>query len=64
MTRPIQKVLFIEPRSPREHIFSRVAIPRLGSLLLGTILEQQGIKVKVVIEEMSTPNYRIPGLPT
>ena len=64
MTRPIQKVLFIEPRSPREHIFSRVAIPRLGSLLLGTILEQQGMKVKVVIEEMSTPNYRIPGLPT
>jgi radical SAM superfamily enzyme YgiQ (UPF0313 family) len=57
MTRPIQKVLFIEPRSPREHIFSRVAIPRLGSLLLGTILQQQGMEVKVVIEEMSTPNY-------
>jgi radical SAM superfamily enzyme YgiQ (UPF0313 family) len=57
MTRSIQKVLFIEPRSPREHIFSRVAIPRLGSLLLGTILEQQGIKVKVVIEEISTPHY-------
>jgi radical SAM superfamily enzyme YgiQ (UPF0313 family) len=58
MTRPIQKVLFIEPRSPREHIFSRVVIPRLGSLLLGTILQEQGIEVKVVIEEMSTPDYR------
>jgi radical SAM superfamily enzyme YgiQ (UPF0313 family) len=58
MTRPIQKVLFIEPRSPQEHIFSRVAIPRLGSLLLGTILEQQGLKVKVVIEEISTPKYQ------
>ena len=58
MTRPIQKVLFIEPRSPQEHIFSRVAIPRLGSLLLGTILQQQGMEVKVVIEEMSAPNYR------
>ena len=57
MARPIQKVLFIEPRSPQEHIFSRVAIPRLGSLLLGTILEQQGLEVKVVIEEMSTPKY-------
>jgi radical SAM superfamily enzyme YgiQ (UPF0313 family) len=57
MDRPIQKVLFIEPRSPQEHIFSRVAIPRLGSLLLGTILEQQGLEVKVVIEEMSTPKY-------
>ena len=58
MTRSIQKVLFIEPRSPQEHIFSRVAIPRLGSLLLGTILQQQGMEVKVVIEEMSAPNYR------
>jgi len=59
MTRPIHKVLFIEPRSPREHIFSRVAIPRLGSLLLGTILQQQGMEVKVVIEEISTPDYPI-----
>ena len=57
MTRTIQNVLFIEPRSPQEHIFSRVAIPRLGSLLLGTILEQQGLGVKVVIEEMTTPQY-------
>ncbi|MHB9072423.1 MAG: B12-binding domain-containing radical SAM protein [Desulfobaccales bacterium] len=57
MTRPIKKVLFIEPRSPREHIFSRVAIPRLGSLLLGSILEQQGIEVKVVVEEIETPDY-------
>ena len=45
MARPIHKVLFIEPRSPQEHIFSRVAIPRLGSLLLGTLLQQQGIEV-------------------
>jgi radical SAM superfamily enzyme YgiQ (UPF0313 family) len=58
MARPIRKMLFIEPRSPREHIFSRVAIPRLGSLLLGTILQQQGIEVKVVVEEISTPDYR------
>ncbi|OGP71480.1 MAG: hypothetical protein A2Y80_07680 [Deltaproteobacteria bacterium RBG_13_58_19] len=58
MGRPIKKVLFIEPRSPRPHIFSRVAIPRLGTVLLGTILKQQGIEVKVVIEEIATPDYR------
>jgi radical SAM superfamily enzyme YgiQ (UPF0313 family) len=58
MVRPIQKVLFIEPRSPQEHIFSRVAIPRLGSLLLGTILQRQGKEVKVVIEEISAPDYQ------
>lgn len=58
MARPIKKVLFIEPRSPRPHIFSRVVIPRLGSVLLGTILQRQGLEVKVVIEEISTPDYR------
>ncbi|HEY9074181.1 MAG TPA: radical SAM protein [Desulfobaccales bacterium] len=57
MARPMNKILFIEPRAPREHIFSRVAIPRLGSLLLGTILQQQGLEVKVVVEEMSAPDY-------
>jgi radical SAM superfamily enzyme YgiQ (UPF0313 family) len=55
---PINKILFIEPRSPREHIFSRVVIPRLGSLLLGTILRNQGRQVKVIIEERETPDYR------
>jgi radical SAM superfamily enzyme YgiQ (UPF0313 family) len=53
----MKKILFIEPRAPREHIFSRVAIPRLGSLLLGTILKRRGLEVKVVIEEMSAPDY-------
>ncbi len=57
MARPINKVLFIEPRAPRQHIFSRVAIPRLGSVLLGTILQGQGLEVKVVIEEISAPDY-------
>jgi len=57
MARPLKKVLFIEPRAPRQHIFSRVAIPRLGSVLLGTILQRQGMEVKVVIEEISAPDY-------
>jgi radical SAM superfamily enzyme YgiQ (UPF0313 family) len=57
MARALKKVLFIEPRAPRPHIFSRVVIPRLGSVLLGTILKQQGLEVKVVIEEISTPDY-------
>jgi radical SAM superfamily enzyme YgiQ (UPF0313 family) len=53
---PIRKVLFIEPRNPRPHIFSRVAIPRLGSVLLATILRNQGIEVKVVVEEINQPH--------
>ena len=58
MARPIKKVLFIEPRAPREHIFSRVAIPRLGTVLLGTILQRQGLEVKVVIEDVAAPDFR------
>jgi radical SAM superfamily enzyme YgiQ (UPF0313 family) len=57
MSRPINKVLFIEPRAPRPHIFSRVAIPRLGPVLLGTILQRRGMEVKVIIEEISQPDY-------
>lgn len=52
MPRPINKILFIEPKNPRPHIFSRVSIPRLGSVLLGTILQQQGYEVKVIVEEI------------
>lgn len=58
MARPIKKVLFIEPRAPRPHIFSRIVIPRLGSVLLGTILQNHGLEVKVVVEEMAQPDYR------
>jgi len=35
-----------------------VAIPRLGSVLLGTILQNQGVEVKVVVEEIAQPDYR------
>jgi len=58
MSRPIQRVLFIEPRAPRPHIFSRVVIPRLGAVLLGTILKRQGLDVKVIVEEIEQPDYR------
>jgi len=57
MVRPIKKILFIEPRAPRQHIFSRVAIPRLGTVLLGTILQAQGYEVRVVIEDVSAPDF-------
>lgn len=57
MSHHIKKVLFIEPRAPRPHIFSRVAIPRLGPVLLGTIMQHQGLEVKVVVEEIDAPDY-------
>ena len=50
-----QRIILIEPRSPVEHVFSRARIPRLGTILLGTILRNQGYEARVLIEETSGP---------
>ena len=51
----IHRFLLIEPRSPAEHVFSRARIPRLGTILLGTMLRNQGYEARVIIEETSGP---------
>lgn len=48
-TRP--KIIFIEPKSPNLHIYSKFVIPRLGSLILGTIMKQMDWEVQVILEE-------------
>ncbi|MDI6782943.1 MAG: radical SAM protein, partial [bacterium] len=53
----MKKIIFIEPRSPSAHIFSLTVIPRLGTLLLGTILKQHGYEVRVYIEDMTRIDY-------
>jgi len=49
----INKIAFIEARSPGEHIYSKFPIPRLGAVLLGTILKNQGYTVKVFVEDIA-----------
>jgi len=49
---PIRKIAFIEPRSPGAHVYSRWGLPRLGTLVLGTILERAGYDVSVYIEDV------------
>jgi radical SAM superfamily enzyme YgiQ (UPF0313 family) len=51
----MKNIYFIEAKSPGSHIFSRTALPRLGSILLGTILKNRGYNVKVFIEDIATP---------
>ena len=46
-----KKIVFIEPKSPNLHIFSVFVIPRLGTLILGTIMKKMGWEVEVFIEE-------------
>ncbi len=45
------KIVFIEPKSPNLHIFSVFVIPRLGTLILGTIMKKMGWDVEVILEE-------------
>jgi radical SAM superfamily enzyme YgiQ (UPF0313 family) len=47
-----KKIVLIEVKSAGVHVFSRVRIPRLGAMLLGTILHQKGYEVKVYIEDI------------
>jgi len=52
MKRALRKLVFIEPKSTHLHIYSRVCIPRLGSVLLATIMRTKGYEVSVYIEDI------------
>jgi len=52
MRRTLKKLVFVEPKSTHLHIYSRVCIPRLGSVLLGTIMRAKGYDVRVYIEDI------------
>ena len=52
MNRKLRKFVFVEPKSTHLHVYSRVTIPRLGSVLLGTIMRNKGYDVRVYIEDI------------
>ncbi len=49
---PIKKIVFIEPRSPGNHVYTKWGLPRLGTLTLGAILKQAGFDVTIFIEDI------------
>ena len=54
----IKDVIFIEPRSPGLHVFSRYKLPRLGLPLIGALLERElGIRVKIFFQETMRVNW-------
>jgi radical SAM superfamily enzyme YgiQ (UPF0313 family) len=53
----IKKVYFIEAKSPGAHIYSRTPLPRLGTILLATILSGKGYLSRVFIEDISEPDW-------
>lgn len=45
------RITFVEPKAPGLHIFSRIRLPRLGPVLLATILKRAGHDARVALEE-------------
>ena len=51
------KIVFIEPRSTRSTVYSKIPMPLLGPVYLGTILRNRGHQVTVYKEDIFTPDY-------
>ncbi len=55
----MKKIVLIEPKAPNLHIFSQFALPRLGTLLLGTIMKRRGWEVELFVEEVRKVDYSL-----
>jgi len=53
----IKRISFIEAGTPGLHIFSKFPIPRLGAVLLSTILRERGYEVRTFIEDLAAPDW-------
>lgn len=51
------KIIFIEPRAKEANVYSKLSIPLLGPVYLGTILKKRGHEVEIYNEDISTPDY-------
>jgi radical SAM superfamily enzyme YgiQ (UPF0313 family) len=55
----LRKVTLIEPKAPGYHVYVRTPIPRLGLPILGAILKNRGIDVKVFHQETGPIDYGV-----
>jgi radical SAM superfamily enzyme YgiQ (UPF0313 family) len=53
------KIVFIEPQAPNLHIFSQFPLPRLGVLILGTMMKQRGWDVEVYVEDLRRIDFDV-----
>mgnify|MGYP005837752743 FL=1 len=54
----IRKVTLVEPQPPGYHVYSRIALPRLGLPILGAMLKQRGIDVTIYCQAFTRLDYR------
>ena len=45
------KMIFIEPKAPNLHIFSKFTLPRLGSFILASMMQKRGWDVEIIVEQ-------------
>ena len=53
----IKKISFIEAGSPGLHIFSKFPLPRLGAVLLSTMVRDRGYNTRVFVEDVAEPDW-------
>ncbi|OGD11621.1 MAG: radical SAM protein [Candidatus Aminicenantes bacterium RBG_13_62_12] len=53
------KIVFIEPQAPNLHIFSQFPLPRLGTLILGTMMKKRGFEVEVFVEDFRKIDFDV-----
>lgn len=51
------KIVFIEPRASAANIYSKLPMPLLGPIYLGTILKNRGHEVEIYHEDIYAPDY-------
>lgn len=51
------KIVFIEPRASEANVYSKLHMPLLGPIYLGTILKDRGHEVEIYNEDIYRPDY-------
>ena len=52
------KIVLIEPRSSEANVYSKISMPLLGPVYLGTILKNRGHAVEIYNEDILAPDYQ------
>ncbi len=53
MGNKIRKIVFVEPASVEHHVYKKYPLPRLGTIILATLLKEAGYEVRVFVENIS-----------
>ncbi|MDX9701827.1 MAG: radical SAM protein [Candidatus Auribacterota bacterium] len=51
------KIVLIEPRQGKKNVYSKIPMPLLGLIYLGTILKNNGHQVEIYNEDIHMPDY-------